>query len=292
MFGWSPWASLGDLTCLLSVNSSVRRKKAANSPLYPKAVRVGNLATRAGRLIKQKSKSSFGPRTKDIERMQRRAARDMLFARTEGIKNDTTACQLVVAKELARGGTVEEALQTGRSLSRAAVRRQQETARENALVIASWEDTQGAELVREASATLPALSGPTFSPMPYAFGKALVLAPPSDDDVLNAVAWMQANGNKTKLGKTLDRAFDQATAFVSEKEARPYPDIGEEAISACNKAGVCLCTGDGITLNLIVNRFMNLLRVRCPFISTERQMLAAGRIVAHIHGGGEAGPPL
>lgn len=242
--------------------------------------RMGQAATHRGKQEKlHGSASAFGPKGRTMRQRRLQTLRLAVAAAAQAADKDARA--LEIGDQVMRA---EVDLATCLTLARTTLRddaaaQRQRQAKET-MVLEAWAERVGKDLVAQVKAALPSLSQQLLQPVPTPKGAFFLLHYADTGGSAAVASWAHGN-NSSNLSTSLREAWASSHRTLLEEECQPCADEVPEP-SPCLAAGMCLCTGQGIMLKRLNNRFKAAMKEAFPVGSERKGLLVEGSIVARI----------
>lgn len=243
--------------------------------------RVGEAAREAGaRCPPRAGDSAFGPTGRNVRRQQDSNARRTLRAI---MGEDKEAGALALGDHLANTSTsLEASLSAARSALRAHTKREAGRMRKIADTLTEFQAGAGHEGLKRLQSHLPGVALDGVRPVPAPGLACFEFALAEEPLVTKAAAWAHATkeANCTMALRQMWQALHKPIGETSGASAPPV----QEPASECRKAGVCLCSPQGVQLKALRAAFIKAIKTAFPHISTMRQDLVQGHVVAKLVG--------
>lgn len=267
---------------LAAVGRNYRAALKESSEDIERARLLGDAAKQSAATAKpQAGDSSFGPKTRHLQRQRLRATRQAL-AQTASIEDKEQGI-LVLSERLV---DLRADLPSVLSIARSAVRGYTKGEADRVACIdrglLEFERTIGRQQLEWLRRAAPKLSTEGFKPVPAPEGcLCFEHAPAQEATVTQAVAWaLQSKDTNCSAG--VRQYWEQMHTAASDDSCTQNPETKEQRL--CQQAGRCLCAGDGKGLLAVQRQFIKALKKLCPPASSLRQDLMSGYIVAKLSG--------
>jgi len=260
-------------------NSEYSLAYAAISPAEKEILKAsGRAATLVGRRKKNRSASSFGPRSRDIERQRMRDYCEGLQGLINSIDGEIDDLETLADIEHAAGSSMGAlgAVNLRRRLRNTAIAREYT---EDVRSLQAYAEGPGAEAVKRWKAAYFTVEAEVVA-VPTEVGDAMFCATNAAKDqaaAADCVAYLaRHSGGETAQHAKTDRAWEEFNAPLMcgecEDAREPTPEV-----RYCRLAGVHLCTPAGKILQALRESFhTNVLKALAPAHSDERSWLKEG----------------
>ena len=262
---------------LRAIAAMYHAEKRARSDLYRAAVSLGKAGDGVQKLV-PRWKSSFGLRTREVQRAALRQRRTRVYREVEQL--EPAARSTALARHVVDSGAH---LARGLCLARGARRNEAAGKRKRdedmAISLKKFRDGIGAAKLQEVAASRPLVGRAPLVPEPCSIGVSARLLV-AHEDVAKVLAWSVSNEKKSTLGANLDKFWADLHVMVKDED-----DVcegpTEPPTKKCWQLGVCVCA-PGCVLQRRVNAVMSFIKAHCPANSKARAQLATGRLVLRL----------
>ena len=282
---WRAWLRLqsrggSGAQTMADMAADYRAAKAARSEAYLKAKRLGSVATDFAR---RASGHGFGGSRRTGLHVNR-AKRRMAMARQMRAWAGSTASQAfgLAAMAQATNSSVAETVAIARQVGRIDTVAHQADLQKALEVLHVYDEKQGRGAVAALRHVCPALAALPMVAVPLGSGMHVHVKAPTPEDVAGPLAWAASHSQKHGMSTRLEAHWD-----LLHREIAPPADMQEGEApgqSACQKAGICICTGEGVTVRKIADKFLKHMKRHFPFGSQKRKALAQGDFVVKLAG--------
>ena len=235
--------------------------------------------------------SSFGPTTRHVHRAFQRRALESAWGRLK----DLNPAERVEA--LVKTGSLD-ATDTGKILKMASTYRRMETkAKKQAVlddinVLKKFETSVGQAQLARLQSIMPVMTSQadflTTVPWPSQCGVCFHWTPHAAEAVTKSVAYA-SRSRQTNLAGNLEKEWQELHLPVCHTDVEP-PTLRTTKPTLCQKAGLCLCEGEGKLLKRF--KFLVFQSMRQVFADKpQREHLASGNVVVMFSSTGEQADP-
>ena len=261
------------------VSAEYRAAKAANTPEYQKAFRVG----KAGTSSRKQGGRGLG-RKRVFEAVGRRAWLKQCHRALADIPSDQVGeVALAIARHAAaNGATIAETLSIGRARAAEVTRREKLLADHELQTIEQYASTIGATAVQQFKEEFPQYRHELIVAEPAPFGPLLTVQAPNADEAVHAWSHAAEHSNATGLAVRLDKQWDFMHRPIVNADCQSVGNATEHSI--CCRAGMCLCSDTGARIRARADKFLRYLAQICPPKTPNRSYLAASRLVLRFTG--------
>ena len=256
---------------------------------------VGEAATRSHRAGHCLFDSSFGDRSRTIERARKKALEEALMNRCLAVEDELD--EVAVVQDISLGQTMES-LKAVRSASRvrAAVRIanlrrdfeyiEQFMSGEGARALTSWNTTRLASFFSGVNAV--PTEGSTVFELTHSSPKE------KDDGTLEGlISYLSDNAETSHIRQQLEQTWEQLNQAILEKDVEGcFPDV-QSVNQSCREAGVCLCTASGRRLSTLRESLLtHCIKKNAQPHSPCREDLKSGKWMVQLQGFGAHDYPI
>jgi len=251
---------------------------------------TGAAATAAGHMKKTRHESSFGPRPKDIARENAKAFRLSMKNRIAALHDSVESISALKDIQTSSGG-VDDVLKIQRAQRSAITSIEMAQMRADARALVVFDEGPG-QIIKDALAVEhPDFDTSLLVAVPAEVGHCF-WQPPAAEEATDNLAKLTAHwnvdyGNVPLMGQ-IDGAWGSLNECVREKDVVHAPDPPDEP-EKCNKAGMCVCVGEGKALATFGKRFHTIVcKPQARAHTPGRVILKEGRVAYVFIGSREA----
>lgn len=257
-----------------------RVAKAAGSPEYLAAARLGGVATVCGRST---GRHGFGGKASRVAKAKESMLHRHLHALPASTLTDSGATALaLVERSVAVSASASQSLAAMRARKRAEALHATEIKRQLMSDLEEYERGVGADTVRCIQKACPFLATFPLVAEPTVFGRHARLELPSQSDLEQAVAWANACARSSGLATRLEEQWKALHRTVTDPGKQPSSAAG--ASHRCHVIGQCICSEQGQAFEKRVGRFLNYIKFLIKARPGFRKDLSEGFLVVRLLG--------
>eukprot|EP00971_Amphidinium_carterae_P220247 4372369-Amphidinium_carterae.3 len=242
---------------LQALAGEYRKKKLDGSLKHAEAM------GRARALVVESKVTAVYKQTRTIQAERKKQLQMAFFQRHKSMNFVDQA--LLIQSDCTDLGTIPSAFQMAHAIQKLASAEKKAAHDERLLQMAKYENDIGKAEVATLLQGLPSLQAMALKAIPHVGGLHIfeVQTDKVLDKAMKTLAWLSSH-KQTNVGVGLDFLWQSIHSTVPDKKLQEHGLVAteneEENLTACQRAGMCLCSLGGKQLQTCRNRFLKLLK--------------------------------